>query len=254
MKKAHSPKSNTEISKSKVLLVEGQDEENLFSELLVDLNLANDIQIISVGGKEKFPIRLKGLKVRSGYELITSIGIVRDADENPTGAFQSVCSALKNVGLPKPIAPSQPTIDNPKVTVMIIPDAETKGMIENVCLESVKDDPAIACVDQYFQCLQRQLKKLPKNPAKARVHAFLASRDWLEIAHFEYLQRCLEDYELVVPTSSAVATAKVHVFLASRYTPNLRLGEAAKKQKDSDRYWQFNHPAFDKIKQFLRIL
>lgn len=83
---------------------------------------------------------------------------------------------------------------------------------------------------------------------------FLASREWLEIAHFEYLQKCLEGYLAASPQSSAVAVPKVHSFLASRYTPDLDLGTAAQKSGSDDSYWQFDHPAFDKIKQFLQLL
>ena len=43
------------------------------------------------------------------------------------------------------------------------------------CLESVKDDPAINCVEEYFQCLKKT-GHCPNNPDKAKSLAFLASR------------------------------------------------------------------------------
>lgn len=244
-----------EITKTKVLLVEGQDEVNLFTELLADICLANDVQVIEVGGKEKFTEKLSGLKLRSGFRQITSIGIVRDADCDPPGAFQSICSSLRRTKLPEPTAPLCPEAGPPQVTAMIVPDANTSGMIESVCLNSVSDDPAMACVEQYFQCLQEKQRILAENVMpKARVGIFLASREWLEIAHFEYLQRCMDNYEQTVPMSAAVAVPKVHAFLASRYTPCLSLGIACQKSEREDRYFQFNHPAFDNIKQFLQML
>jgi hypothetical protein len=243
------------ITKPKILLVEGKDEINLFEQMLSDLELGDDIQIIEVGGKEKFSEKLPSLQKASEFRHVTSIGIIRDADNNPQGAFQSICSILQRVNLPQPTNPLDPVIGPPQVTVMIVPDGDTPGMIESVCLNSVNDDPAMACVDQYFQCLQERHRKLAENDIpKARVRSFLASREWLEIAHFECIQRCEENYELTIPRSPAVAIPKVHAFLASRYTPNLDLGIAARKSEREDRYWQFNHPAFDKIKQFLRIL
>jgi hypothetical protein len=163
----------------------------LFTELLVNLDLT-DIQVIEVSGKDKFPSKLEALvKKSSGYSKITSIGIVRDADDDPVGAFQSVCDAMSSLDLPKPKTPLQPVAGPPQITVMIVPDSATKGMIENVCLASVSDDPAMACVDQYFECLA---EKQPDTPA-----------------------------------SSATAVPKVHAFLASRYTPDLNLGIAAQK-------------------------
>lgn len=157
--------------------------------------------------------------------------------------------------MPEPITPMRPITGPPQVTVMIVPDADTPGMVESVCLNSVSDDPAMACVEQYFQCLQAQLRTLAESDIpKARVRAFLALREWLEIAHFEYLQRCMENYEPAIPVSPAIAVPKVHAFLASRYTPDLDLGIAAQKSEREDRYWRFDHPAFDEIKRFLQIL
>ncbi len=48
------------ITKSKILLVEGKDEVNLFTELLVNLDLT-DVQVIEVSGKDKFPSKLEAL-------------------------------------------------------------------------------------------------------------------------------------------------------------------------------------------------
>ncbi len=242
------------IIKSKILLVEGKDEVYVFGELLSDLNLYDGIQLIDMGGKDQFEDRIQELvNTRSGFENIKSIGIVRDADNHPKATFDSICSVLKKVKLPKPKAPLQPAEGPPKVAIMIIPDEHSKGMLENVCLDSVSDDPAMVCVDEFFDCLKANHPVLSENVIpKARVRAFLASREWLEIAHFEYLQKCMENYEPVIPESPAIAVPKAHLFLASRFTPDLSLGIAA--QKSDDRYWNFNHPAFEKIKQFLRML
>lgn len=51
-------------------------------------------------------------------------------------------------------------------------------MLEDLCLEAVMDDPAMSCVDEYFKCLEDQnvLQKQIAIP-KARLHAFLASRE-----------------------------------------------------------------------------
>jgi hypothetical protein len=243
------------ITKAKILLVEGQDEVHLFTELLAHIGLGNDIEVFEVKGKTCFPDRIKDLKDVSGFDKVISIGIIRDADNDPPAAFQSLIDALNKAKLPEPTVPLQPKAGPPSVNIMIVPDIDTKGMIENVCLNSVSDDPAMVCVDQYFECLQGQKRTLDENVIpKARVHAFLASRELLEIAHFEYLQKCMNNYEPVVPISPATAVSKVHTFLASRYTPDLRLGEAAGKSGQKDSYWQFDHPAFEKIKHFLQML
>ena len=56
MKRAPKFKQSAEITKSKVLLVEGQDEVNLLSELLKNLALIDDIQVINVGVRKSSKI------------------------------------------------------------------------------------------------------------------------------------------------------------------------------------------------------
>ncbi len=164
------------ISKSRVLIVEGEDEKRLFSELIAYLDLP-DIEIRAIGGKTKIHGNIRALTITSGFDKVTSVGVIRDADEDPTAAFQSVCGALQNAGLARPTEPLQPAGDSPRVIVMILPNGETSGMLENLCLESVREDPAMRCVDEYFECLEERVEKLPRNLSKARVHTFLASRE-----------------------------------------------------------------------------
>lgn len=51
-------------------------------------------------------------------------------------------------------------------------------MLEDLCLKAVENDPAMNCVDEYFRCLgdQNIVQKQVAMP-KARLHAFLASRE-----------------------------------------------------------------------------
>jgi hypothetical protein len=39
------------------------------------------------------------------------------------------------------------------------------------------DDPAMICVDQYFDCLDQQLVDKPQKLSKAKVRVFLSSRE-----------------------------------------------------------------------------
>ncbi len=60
------------------------------------------IQIIDIGGKDKFKNELPALKNMEGFDDIKNIGFVRDADDNVEGAFSSICTTLVNNGLSKP--------------------------------------------------------------------------------------------------------------------------------------------------------
>jgi hypothetical protein len=164
------------ITHSKLLVVEGKDAFRFFKFLLQDLELLSEIEIRNFGGVSELADYLETLMGTSGWHLVTSLGIVRDAEANATPAFQSVRSALRKVNLSEPEHPMTVAAGQPRVSVFILPDCIHPGMLETLCLQAVGDDPAMPCIDQYFQCLQNQAIALPENMPKARLQAFLASR------------------------------------------------------------------------------
>jgi hypothetical protein len=157
------------------LLVEGKDAEIFFKALLRNLNLGG-IQVQDFGGKDELKGFLKALRNAPDFaRQVVSLGIVRDAETDPKAAFQSVCSALRNASLAEPQQPTVRAGENPKVSVLIIPNAMTPGMLETLCLEALNEDPAMACVREYFECIQLKKGLLPNNMFTARLHAYLAS-------------------------------------------------------------------------------
>jgi len=163
------------IQKPHVLVVEGLEENRFFKVLLNHLNLQN-IQIMPIGGKQKLRENLKALALSSDFSKVISLGVVRDADANPTSAFQSVRDALQDAGLPTPEHPLLPAGDKPRVCVLVLPGGDNPGMLEDLCLKASEQDPAMHCVEQYFECLQKAGLSLPDNMSKAKIQVFLASR------------------------------------------------------------------------------
>ncbi len=164
-----------EILQPNILMVEGTEEEFFFGALIGKLGLQK-IQVMGIAGKTNFRPRLKAFTSSPGFSQVTSIGIVRDANSDPKAAFQSIHDALQNADLPVPEHPLVSVGPNPRIVVMILPEVNTPGMLEDLCLKAVIPDPAMICVDQYFQCLQQQNLSLPRNTSKAKIQAFLASR------------------------------------------------------------------------------
>ena len=197
-----------EIKHPKLLIVEGKEDELFFSAFCHHLGL-NDIQVLSIGGKTNLPSNLKALKKATNFSQVTALGIIRDADEDANAAFQSVCSALQHAGLPKPPKPMTPSSERPRVSVMILPDNQSPGALEDICLKAIAGTPAMRCVDEFFCCLQRHHLPPSKNLSKAKVLAYLTS----------------------LPE------------------PDKRLGESAQSG-----YWNWDHPAFSDLKDFLRSL
>ena len=122
-------------------------------------------------------IYLNTLKLVGGFSAVTSIGIIRDADENAASAFQSVRDTLINERLPVPSQVLLPSNGSPKTVIAILPTGQTNGELEDLLLSSVNEDPAIFCVNEYISCLETQGLELPNKLSKARLHAFLASRE-----------------------------------------------------------------------------
>ncbi len=170
------PKTDTiEIEKPNILIVEGRDEELFFDSLIKHLELDN-IQILDIGGKTIFRDRLNALITSPRFSEVSTLGIVRDANSNPSAAYQSICNALQSVKLSIPERPLIMAGSNPRVVVLILPKEDEPGMLEDLCLKSVESDPALTCTEQYFQCLQIQNIPLPHNTSKAKTQVFLASR------------------------------------------------------------------------------
>ena len=165
------------LSKGKLLLVEGRDDAELFSALLTHLGLTTEIEIRQYLGKTEFRNYVGVLTRVRGFRDVTSIGIIRDADDNASGAFESIKNSLIYGGLPSPNEPLSPSTGFPTTAIVIMPPGEAEGELEDLLLSSVNTDVAIPCVEGYFNCLGPLRLNLPRKLSKARLHTFLASRE-----------------------------------------------------------------------------
>lgn len=78
----------------------------------------------------------------------------------------------------------------------LLPHGKDEGALEYVCLESVRNEPTMQCVDEFIECVKK------------------IRNGW---------------------TSQAMESkARVHAYLASQDRPDRRLGEAPQKHRDSD--------------------
>ena len=170
------PSTISRITRQKLLVVEGRDASEFFEALLRHLNLATEIEVRDFGGVSELRRYLRTLVLTPGFTNVVSLGIIRDAEADATSAFQSVCNSLSQSGLSVPRLPMVIVESKPRVTVFILPDCESPGMLEKLCLQTVSNDTAMPCVEQYFQCLQQRRRTLPTNLPKAQLHTFLASR------------------------------------------------------------------------------
>lgn len=163
------------FTKTRLQAVEGEDEINFFKKLLEHIGIFDSVDIRQSGGKDKFKDLMKAFTITRGFRGIEMIAVIRDADENANNAFRSVTGTLEKIGFKSPDEPGQFSKGMPAVGVFIIPDNSSKGMLEDLCLDTVKDHKAMKCVDDFIACTQ-ELKERPKNIPKAKVQAFLAAK------------------------------------------------------------------------------
>ena len=172
LQNAQSPRP---ITYKKVLLVEGKDAFYFFKALLCHLNLLSEVEIRNFGGVNDIDF-LETLKSTDGFDQVISLAIIRDAEINAISAFDSVCRILKQTAFDVPAETNTSTEGSLKISVFILPDCINNGSLETLCLQTVRNDPATPCVEQFFTCIQDNGLPLPKNLQKANIHAFLSSR------------------------------------------------------------------------------
>ena len=174
------PRQNREttvpVQRPNLLIVEGQDEKRFFTSLLEHLQIT-DVEIRPIGGKHVLRRELRLLtSPLPGFENVRSLGIVRDADTDPAAAFRSICQALNEVGLAVPERCLEPSGSRPRVAAMVLPSEGVPGSLETLCVEAVRDDKAMPCVEGYFDCLKKQGFPESCDDPKARTRVFIASR------------------------------------------------------------------------------
>lgn len=162
------------IIKNKLLIVEGPSDKMFFEKFLSRSNIA-EVQVEHYGGISRLGAFLRALTATPGFRQVTSLGLVRDADDNPQGAFDSLRNSLESAKLPVPSQPMIMQLGNPQVATLILPDHTRPGMLETLCIEAVANDPVTSCVEAYLDCIVRSGITINNRP-KAFIQAFLASR------------------------------------------------------------------------------
>lgn len=221
---------------SRLLLVEGKEDKEFFIQLHSHLKFPERIPwILKYEGKDKLKDKLSEFLYQlirvpnSNFKQVSQIGIVRDADYG-TDAFQSVQTAIKNANansprqLPVPRTVIEPSEGSPKVSVLILPSEKRDGMLEDLVLDALNDDPITPCVDDFFTCLKnRKVEIVQERLSKARVRVFITGKN--------------------VDRQATV----------SDDTDKLRLSDIYKMSWwRGDAFWK--HESFDEAKAFLRQL
>jgi hypothetical protein len=158
----------------KFVFCEGKDDVAVVRGLASHLKL--DIQVEEYGGKNNLPLFLGSLQKRPEFaqQKVDAMAILRDANGDSTASFASVRDALQRNGFPQPKTDATFSDSALRVGVFIV-GVNGRGMIEDVCLNSVSDRPEFSCVDDYFVCIAQKSSR-SNFSSKAKVRVWMASQ------------------------------------------------------------------------------
>jgi len=157
----------------KFVFCEGKDDVAVVRGLAAYLGLTFEVE--EYGGKNNVSILLQGLRTRPEFvqQKVESMAILRDADADAAATFTSVRSALLQNKFEAPDLVGIFTQSIMRVGVFVV-GVNGKGMIEDLCLNSIADRPEYPCVDSYFACITEKSGRANFSP-KAKVRVWMAS-------------------------------------------------------------------------------
>lgn len=159
-----------------LLLVEGPDEFQFFR----FLRPRDDVQIHVYEGKNQLRLELETIQKVEGFEQVKQIAIVRDADNDPVAAVQSVLtqwSVATNQVVPK-VASDEWFEDGEgrRWSVWIMPAPDSSGDLEELLWKAVAESDHCQCVEALMNCLDA-CNPIPfSSKTKARLYAWLATQ------------------------------------------------------------------------------
>ncbi len=176
-----------QIKSKRLLLVEGNDEKWFCIQLLQSIGLNQntenlDLQVIDIGGNQNFGASLNLITKSPCFDDVTTIGFIRDAEQNPaSSSYTSTCSSIKKYisNFPIPEIGQVKTVNGFTCGIFIMPDNKVSGMLENLCLESVKTNPVFEEAEVYVDTaatLMADSDRKKYNKPKAMVQTYLAGQ------------------------------------------------------------------------------
>jgi hypothetical protein len=170
------------MATKRILLVEGNDDEHVFKAIFGQHNLAHLDEIKEHGGYTNL---IEALPLRLVESDVLALGVVCDADLDPTNRWKVIKNRLENAGyinIPQDldtnglvIAPPENSL-LPKFGVWIMPDNQIPGILEKF-LELL-----VPAGDKLFAHAEQSIKNIPEDVklfrdvdiSKAKIHTWLA--------------------------------------------------------------------------------
>ena len=179
-------KTNTKILKENLIFCEGRDEQEFLIQYLNSTALSrepffsNDIQVIDFGGNSELAKKLAVLKNMDGFEKVTSLLIIRDAETDAETACLEIQHALGKNNLPVPQKPHCWKGEKLKVGFFLFPvlhDCAKEGTLEDLCLSILADpsaDDTLNEINLFLERLESCCQKSFSRIFKAKLHTYFS--------------------------------------------------------------------------------
>jgi hypothetical protein len=165
----------------KLMVCEGADDVAVVEGLCAAAGIEG-LKVEHCGGRNNLERYLGELPVRPEFTRreVESVAVMIDAEASAEAAWQKLRNAVMlgfNVELQEP-GNFVGTV--PRFAGFVAADEHGRGMIEDLCLASVSDQPGYPCLQDYFRCLSERTERTDFHP-KAKFRAWMASQ-----SEFEY--------------------------------------------------------------------
>jgi hypothetical protein len=160
----------------KLVICEGADDESVL-EGICNASGIDGLMIENCKGRHNLERFVSELRIRPEFtrQEVESVAIIIDAEINSEASWQKVRNAVQlGFALPLP-APGEFAGQRPRIGGFVVSGAEGRGMIEDLCLAAVSDQPGYPCLQEYFKCLSERTDK-KEYRSKAKFRAWMASQ------------------------------------------------------------------------------
>ena len=182
------PVERKKIIKPYLILCEGRDAQEflikyLNSEALAqDKRFSNDIQIFDFGGNDDIYNFLMNLRNMDGFDRVTNMAIIRDAEKDYTKACNEVSRSLKKSGFVSVEQCGTWAGDDTglKVGFILFPLDNNNGTLEDLCLRILSEKNSkniLSTVDEFLEDMETTYGRVYRRKHKNRLHTYLSSSD-----------------------------------------------------------------------------
>lgn len=160
----------------KILICDGKTDVAVISSLCKDAGI-EDLIIESCDGRGNLERYIRDLPIRPEFARgeVESLAVLIDAELDANTSWQKVQNAIQQGFSIKLEGSGITHLGKPRIIAAVIPEGENCGMIEDLCLKAVSDQPEYLCMTQYFECLSSNTE-VKDYPSKAKFRAWMASK------------------------------------------------------------------------------